>query len=143
MLAAIRPDSWNFPLLLHVLGAMVLVGTLLAVALVLIAAAREEGGGGAGRLALRTLLIGSIPSYIVMRVGAEWVADEEGVSDDLDWIGIGYIVADAGLLLLLVATLLAGLAVRKGAASRAAGVLSVVLIAAYLVALWAMVAKPA
>ena len=26
VLAAIRPDSWNFPLLLHVLGAMILVG---------------------------------------------------------------------------------------------------------------------
>lgn len=28
MLAAIRPDSWNLPLLLHVFGAMVLVGGL-------------------------------------------------------------------------------------------------------------------
>ena len=28
MLAAIRPDDWNFPLLLHVLGAMLLVGGL-------------------------------------------------------------------------------------------------------------------
>ena len=26
VLAAIRPDDWNFPLLLHVLGAMLLVG---------------------------------------------------------------------------------------------------------------------
>ena len=30
VLASIRPDSWNFPLFLHVLGAMVLVGGLLA-----------------------------------------------------------------------------------------------------------------
>ena len=28
-LAAIRPDSWNFPLLLHILGAAVLVGAVL------------------------------------------------------------------------------------------------------------------
>ena len=28
MLAAIRPDSWNYPLFIHVLGAMVLVGAL-------------------------------------------------------------------------------------------------------------------
>jgi len=30
VLAALRPDSWNFPLLLHVLGAAVLVGGLVA-----------------------------------------------------------------------------------------------------------------
>ena len=30
VLAAIRPDDWNFALLLHVLGAMLLVGGLLA-----------------------------------------------------------------------------------------------------------------
>ena len=29
VLALIRPDSWEFPLFLHVLGAMVLVGGLL------------------------------------------------------------------------------------------------------------------
>ena len=30
VLASIRPDSWNFPLFLHVLGAMILVGGTLA-----------------------------------------------------------------------------------------------------------------
>ena len=30
LLAAIRPDSWNFPLFLHILGAMVLVGAVTA-----------------------------------------------------------------------------------------------------------------
>jgi hypothetical protein len=28
ILAVVRPDSWNFPLFLHVLGAMILVGGL-------------------------------------------------------------------------------------------------------------------
>ena len=32
VLASIRPDSWNFPLFLHVLGAMVLVGAVTAAA---------------------------------------------------------------------------------------------------------------
>ena len=31
MLALIRPDSWNFPLFLHVLGAIVLAGSIGAV----------------------------------------------------------------------------------------------------------------
>ena len=30
--AAIRPDSWDFPLFLHVTGAMLLVGALVVVA---------------------------------------------------------------------------------------------------------------
>ena len=33
MLAAIRPDDVNFPLFLHVFGAMLLIGALFAVAL--------------------------------------------------------------------------------------------------------------
>ena len=33
MLALIRPDSWNFPLFLHILGATVLFGTVATVAI--------------------------------------------------------------------------------------------------------------
>ena len=43
VLAAIRPDDWNFPLLLHVLGAMLLVGGLLA------ASPRSGSAGAATR----------------------------------------------------------------------------------------------
>ena len=38
VLAAIRPDSWNFPLLVHVLGAMILVGGVLTAAAALVLA---------------------------------------------------------------------------------------------------------
>jgi uncharacterized membrane protein len=142
MLAAVRPDSWNLPLLFHVLGATVLVGTLAVVAVVLVASARNGSEAAAGRIGFRTLLLGSLPAYLVMRIAAEWVADEEGVPDDIDWINIGYIVADGGLLLLIVATVTAGIAARKAGASRVAGVLSLVLVMANLVALWAMTSKP-
>jgi hypothetical protein len=141
--AAVRPDAWNFPLLLHVGGAMVMVGALAAVLVVLAVAKRGEAG--ALRLAFRTLLIGAIPAYIVMRVGAEWIASEANVDEDAAWIGIGYMVADGGLLILIVATVLTGLAARRGAAGglvRWANGLTVLLIAAYAVALWAMTAKP-
>ena len=43
MLAVIRPDSWNLPLFLHVLGATVLFGATATVAIV----------GFAGRTTLR------------------------------------------------------------------------------------------
>jgi hypothetical protein len=142
-MAAIRADSVNFPLLLHVGGAMVMVGALAAVVVVLVVARR--GDTAALRLAFRTLLLGAIPAYIVMRVGAEWVASEANVDEDAAWIGIGYMVADAGLLLLIIATVLAGLASRRGEAGgfvRAANVLTLIVIAGYAFALWAMTAKP-
>jgi hypothetical protein len=143
--AAVRPDAWNLPLLLHVGGAMVMVGALAAVVVVLAVAMRGETA--ALRLAFRTLLIGAIPAYLVMRVGAEWVADEENVPDDPpSWIDIGYMVADGGLLLLLIATVLTGLAARRattGGMVRAANVLTLIVIAGYAVALWAMTTKPA
>jgi len=147
--ASIRPDSWNFPLLLHVLAAMVFVGLLATVVVVLVASARSDDRAGALRLAFRTLLIGAVPSYIVMRGAAEWIASKEDVPDDLTWINIGYMVTDIGLLVLIAITVLAGLASRRahrgdepGGLVRPATVLTLLLIAAYAVALWAMTAKP-
>jgi hypothetical protein len=148
MLAAIRPDSWDLPLFVHVAGAMLLVGALVVVAATMAAALRRDDGVAVlTGLAFRTLLIGVIPSYILMRVGAEWIASEENVPDDVDWIGIGYIVADGGLLLTLIALVLAWRASRRGAAGpgglgRAAFVLTAVLLLAYGVAIWAMTTKP-
>ncbi len=148
--ASIRPDDWNLPLLLHVLGAMVFVGLLATIAVILVAALRTDDRAAALRLAFRTLLIGALPSYIVMRVGAEWVASEANVDEDAAWIGIGYIVTDLGLLLLIVVTVLTGLAKRRvgrgtepGRLVRPATAITLLLIAAYAVALWAMTAKPA
>jgi len=112
-IASIRPDGWNFPLFVHVLGAMVLVGLLAAVVVLLVVSLRAPDRAATLRLAFRTTLVGAIPAYIVMRIGAEWIADKENVPDDLSWIGIGYTVADAGLLVLIVVTVLAGLAARR------------------------------
>ena len=148
--AAVRPDSWNFPLLLHVLGAMVLVALLAVAAVVLSAALRADDRAGALRLAFRTLLIGAIPAYLVMRVGAAWVASKENLEDaDFAWINIGYSVADGGLLVLIVMTVLTGIASRRAKRGdtpsglvRWANGLALLLIVAYAVALWAMSAKP-
>jgi hypothetical protein len=148
MVAAIRPDAWDFPLFLHVAGAMLLVGALVVVVATMAAAVRRgDGAEVLTALAFRTLLIGVLPAYVVMRAGAEWVAAEEDVPDDADWIGIGYSTADGGLLLTVIAAVLAWRAARRGAAGpgglgRAVLVLAAVLIVAYGVALWAMTAKP-
>jgi hypothetical protein len=149
-LAAVRPDSWNFPLLLHVLGAMVLVALLATAAVVLSVALRSDDRAAALRLAFRTLLIGAIPAYLVMRVSAEWLASKENLEDaDFAWIDIGYMVADTGLLVLIAMTVLAGIASRRAkrgdtpsALVRWANGLALLLIVAYAVALWAMTTKP-
>jgi hypothetical protein len=149
-LAAVRPDSWNFPLLLHVLGAMVLVALLATAAVVLSVALRSDDRAAALRLAFRMLLIGAIPAYLVMRVSADWLASKENLEDaDFAWINIGYMVADVGLLVLIAMTVLAGIASRRAKRGdtpsglvRWANGLALLLIVAYAVALWAMTTKP-
>jgi hypothetical protein len=149
MLAAVRPDSWNLPLFLHVLGAMTLVGATLTASSAL---AFARGGERLLRVGYWTLLAVGLPAYVLMRIGAEWTAEREGFNDEgapePDWIGVGYLVADAGLLLLLIALILGGIGVRRlrggkgGGLLKATTVISIVLLAAYVVAVWAMAGKP-
>ena len=147
VLAAIRPDEWNLPLFLHILGAMCLVGALSAGAYYLFRA-RRDGSPALARIGFRTLLLGAIPSYLVSRVSAQWLLDEQGLEDSEDaWITIGFLVTDAGLLLLIAATVAAGLAARRAEGSVGSGPAIAawccsILLVAYTVALWAMATKP-
>jgi hypothetical protein len=150
LLAAIRPDDQNFPLFVHVLGAMILVGGLLTTAGAL---AWARGDVGSLRFGYRALLAVALPGWIVMRIGAQWIYSEEGWDDLPDsaqptWIGIGYLLADLGGLILLVSLIVGGIGVyrlREGKGSgllKATLILSVILLAGYLVAVWAMAGKP-
>ena len=154
MLAAIRPDSWNYALFLHVLGATVLVGALVTAGTAQVLSWRENRDAAVfSRFAFRTLLFVGIPAYFAMRIGAEWIYSKEkwaDVPNEPDWLGIGYITADLGGILLLVSVVLAGFGARRLARTdggstilaRSAGVLVLVVLALYLIALWAMTAKP-
>ncbi len=146
MLAAIRPDAWNFPLLLHVFGAMVLVGAVAAGVVTELAATRAQEPAYLRRLAFRIFLLAALPAYIVMRVDAEWVYRKEfsGSSSDPTWIGIGYTLGEGGGLVLLISIVLAGVASRrsKRGLGTAAGILAAVTLVGWLVAIWAMGAKP-
>jgi hypothetical protein len=145
MVATIRPDSWNFPLLLHVLGATVLIGAIATSAVALLFASRVEESAYLRRLGFKTLLLGALPAYILMRIGGEWLRSKEfGDADEPTWIVIGYITVDIGALLLLITLILSGFGARKSkpGLSRAAGVLAAILLVAWLVAIWAMGAKP-
>ena len=151
VVAAARPDSWDFPLFLHVFGAMILVGGLVA------------GAGALGyarsdarflRLGYWSLLAVSLPGWLLMRGGAEWIRSRESWNDlppgvdQPSWLDVGSIIADAGGLVLLLSLVAGGVGVYRLRNGLGAGllrltlVLSLVLLAAYAVAVWAMAAKP-
>jgi hypothetical protein len=150
----IRPDSWDFPLLVHVLGAMLLVGGLITTVVAQVLGWRGSPGDtlAFGRIAFRALLFVVVPAWVVMRVGAQWIYSREGWNGDNDpgWLGVGYLTADLGAIVLLLSVVLAGVGVLRltrsgGGASvlgRIATVLAAVLLVAYLVTVWAMSAKP-
>jgi hypothetical protein len=149
VLAAVRPDSWNLPLLIHVVGAMLIVAVLVTVAALLLASRRGDGAA-LSRVGFRVLLWAGIPSFLMMRVGAELIAAEADVSDESAWIGIGYITSDLGLLLIIVSTVCAGIGARRlaraGGGERVTAVaawLTLAVLAAFVVAIWAMTTKPA
>lgn len=148
-LAIIRPDDWNLPLFLHVLGAMAVMGTLLVVATSLLGTWRREDADAAAlrRLGFWTVISGVLPSFLVMRIGAQWVAAAESLDEqgEAAWIAIGYITTDLGGLLTLVSLVLAAIGLRRASnrgLARAVGVMAVVVLLAYLVAIWAMTVKP-
>jgi hypothetical protein len=134
----------------HVLGAMVLVGGLLAGASV-ITFARDEVR--LLRLGYWTLVAVALPGYVLMRIGAQWTYSEQGwddLADDAEptWLGIGWIVADLGALLVLIALIIGGIGVRRLRGGKGAGlvkaamVVAWIVLAAALVAVWAMAGKP-
>ncbi|HEX2589437.1 MAG TPA: hypothetical protein VHL51_14315 [Gaiellales bacterium] len=152
MTLMIRPDSWNLPVLVHVAGAMALVASITVVAVVLVQGWRTSDAGTAAalqRFGARTLLFAVLPSYFVMRGAAEWALSRENLSNsNASWIGIGFGVADFGGLLLLIAVIIANIGSRRSreggmsALTKAATVISVLLVVAYIVAIWAMTTKP-
>jgi hypothetical protein len=150
VLASIRPDSINVALLVHVLGAMILVGGVVTAAAASLVGWRDQGVT-LQRFAYKTLLFVALPGWIVMRVGAQWVYSKEHLGDlpkDPTWIGIGMGTSDAGGLLLLIALVVGGFGLRRarnGGSTgllKAGGVIATVLVAVYVIAVWAMGAKP-
>ena len=148
MIAASRPTDWNFPLFVHIFGALVLVGGLFAGASTL---ALARGQVRYLRLGYWSLLALALPGWLIMRVGAEWIYTKEGWDDSPvtpDWLDIGYITADGGGLLLLISLIVGGIGVRRLHAGKGSGllkgtlVLSLIALAAYVVAVWAMSGKP-
>ena len=142
MLALIRPDSWNLPLFLHVLGATILFGTVATVAIAGFAVrAQRDHELLFTRVAQRTYLLGVIPAYILMRGGAQWIDSKEFPNgNEPGWVGTGFLISDAGALLLILVGIL--LAVRRQRVLLAVPVLTGLYLFALGVAWVAMSGKP-
>jgi hypothetical protein len=92
-----------WPLFLHVIGAMTLVGAVLTAVIVSWVAWRRPGVPVLARAAFSSLAFVGVPGYVVMRIFAEVIASDEGYKHSLPtWITLGRAIADGGLLLLLV-----------------------------------------
>ena len=152
VLAAIRPGEQDFALLLHLVGATVVFGALLASSTSLLLA---RGDARLLRLGYFSLLVVGLPGLILMRLAGEWLYQLQHWDDvserfgEPSWLGIGFVVADWGGLLFLLSLVLGGVGVHRlnrgnGGVGllRATMVISLVLVLAYVVAVWAMTGKP-
>jgi hypothetical protein len=152
VLAAIRPDEQSFALLLHLVGATVVFGALLASATSIFLA---RGDSRLLRLGYFSLLLVGLPGLILLRLAGQWLYNLQhwdDLPDQFDqpaWLGIGFIVADWGGVLFLLSLALGGIGIyRLRQGKNATGLLnatmliSLVLIVAYAVAVWAMTGKP-
>jgi hypothetical protein len=84
-----------WPLFLHVLGAMLLFGAVLAAVVANVAGHRAA--------AFKSLLV-AVPAWVLMRGGAAWVySNGYSAAKHQSWLQIGMNVADGGLLVLLLA----------------------------------------
>jgi hypothetical protein len=152
ILAVVRPDEWDFPLLVHVFGAMLLVGGLVTAVTALLLGWRRDSAWYS-RLGFWVLLLVALPAWWIMRIGGQWIYSKENW-DDVDeepaWLGIGFLTAELGGLLLLIAIIVTGIGMRrlrrpdveKSVLAQIGGVLATLLLLAYTVAVWAMTAKP-
>lgn len=142
MLAIIRPDSWNLPLFLHVLGATILTG---ATAAAFVGAVSERRWPWLRVVVARTLMLAVFPAWVLMRLGGAWEDSRSPIGDDSTWLGIGYLVGDAGFVLLIVALILGAVGVRRPQRRwpiQAVAVITGLYFVALVVAMVAMTGKP-
>jgi len=145
MLAALRPDSFDLPLFLHVFGATVLFGATGTIAIAGYASRRSPDNSALlARVVAGTWLVGILPSFILMWAAAEWILDKEfpDNADTPGWVSVGFIVSEPGALLLIALGILAWFSVRKGRVLLAVPILASIYLLALAVAWFAMSGTP-
>ena len=101
MIAAIRPDSWNWLLMFHLLFAFLLVGGVVTVVLVSLAAGRKawpEQVPLLRAIAFRTNLVVVLPAFIAVHLFGDVLAGREYRNGDPDWLSAGFAITDITLI---------------------------------------------
>jgi hypothetical protein len=101
MIAAIRPDDWNWLLMFHLLSAFLLVGGVVTVVLVSLAASRKawpEQVPLLRAIAFRTNLVVVLPAFIAVHVFGDVLAGREYKDGDPDWLSAGFAITDVTLI---------------------------------------------
>jgi hypothetical protein len=152
VVGSICGPTCGFPLFLHVLGAIVLFGGTATVTLLAATSFRlPEQAALLRRLAFLSMLVVVLPGWFAMRIGGQWVLSKYPGLEDSDpgWLGVGFAVADVGILFLVVTTIVAWFAYRRTKPENTRPVTAPILAGLaglYLVALgvavFAMSAKP-
>ena len=149
------PSSGNIPLLIHVTGATILVGGVLAAATALVTA---RGSEARLRLGYYSLLFVAFPGLILTKMGATAIWSKYSghsffrsafpAKDDPHWIQIGGTALDAGGGALVLALILGWFGLKRLDTKRGQQIMKLVMIisigllAAYVLAIWAMGARP-
>jgi hypothetical protein len=142
IVALLRPDSWDLPLFLHVLGAIALVGAVAATCALAVSSQRWPW---LRRITLQTMLAVVIPAWLLMRLPGQWEDSRSSIGDGEGWLDAGYMVGDAGVVFLIVTSVCAWLGVRRPERrwpGRTVAVLAGVYLAALFGVMFAMSAKP-
>ncbi len=147
--ALLRPHSWDLPLFLHVLGATLLFGGMLTVTILALTAwRRRDWAPVLTQLVFRALLTAVVPSFVLMRIAAQWTLDREQHTisklGDQTWVGLGFAISDSGIAVVVVLAVLAFLSARRqgGRMTIAVAVIAPLYTIALGVAWFAMSAKP-
>jgi hypothetical protein len=101
MIAAIRPNDWNWLLLFHLLAAFALVGGAITVVLTSLAAGRKawpEQVPLLRAIAFRTNLLVVLPSFVAVHVFGDLLANREYKNAEPDWLSAGFAITDGSLI---------------------------------------------
>jgi hypothetical protein len=132
-------------LFVHVIGAIVLFGSVLAVTILAYAALRlvPERAQLLHRIGLWTTLVLMVPAWIVMYVGGYWLLGHERLDKDTPgWADAGARIADVGAFLVVLLLVVGWFSIRRPRLGGLVAGLATLYLVALAVAWFFMSGKP-
>ncbi len=142
--ASLCGPTCGAPLFLHVVGAVTLFGSVLAVTILSLAAIRlaPEQAQLVRRIGFWTTLALTVPAWILMYGGGAWVLDREGFDPDPGWVDAGLHIADGAAVLTVLLLVFGWLSTRRPRLGGVLAGLATIYLVALAVAWFFMSAKP-